>query len=174
MLASARRYLLVLACTTGLVAAGPGPAGAAADWRTGETSWRNPRAHAPKVVGLRFARHEGFDRVVVDISGHRPGYQTLFADKLSYDPSARPVPLKGKYKMYLVLRPAATYSADGTGLYDGPVLERPDFPSLKGIALTGSWEGDTSLGFTSRTRPYRVFTLTDPSRVVVDFRHPAG
>ena len=150
MLASTRRFLLVLACATGLVAAPPGSAGAALEWHTGESSWNNPHARTPKVVGLRFARHAGFDRVVVDISGHRPGYQTLFADKLYYDPSARPVPLKGRFKMYLVLRPAATYSMDGADLYDGPVLERPDFGSLMGIALT------------------------DPSRVVVDFRHPAG
>ncbi|MGZ5417983.1 MAG: hypothetical protein ACXWDI_12450 [Nocardioides sp.] len=67
MLASARRFLLVLACATGLVAATPGPACAAAEWRTGGTSWSNTRAQTRKVVGLRFARHEGFDRVVVDV-----------------------------------------------------------------------------------------------------------
>lgn len=150
------------------------PAAAAVDWRTTETSWSNPRAHRPVVVGLRFARHEGFDRVVVDLRGHRPGYRTLFVDRLFYDPSAEPVPLKGRHQTYLVLRPAVTYSLDGADLYDGPALVRPGLPALRGIALTGSWEGDTSFGFTARTRPYRVFTLTDPTRVVVDFRHPAG
>jgi hypothetical protein len=126
------------------------------------------------VVDLRVARHDGFDRAVVDLRGHRPGYQTFFVDKLFYDPSAQPVPLKGKHKMYLVLRPAGAYANDGDYLYAGPQLVRPGLPALKGIALTGSWEGDMSFGFTSRTRPYRVFTLTDPTRVVIDFKHPAG
>lgn len=174
MLTSLRRVLLAAACTSGLLAGTAATATAGADWRTTETSWTNPQATRPLVVDLRYARHEHFDRVVVDLRGRRPGYRTLFTDQLTYDPSGQPVPLDGRHKTYLTLNPAATYTQAGRDVYDGPGLVRPGLPALRGIALVGSWEGVTSFGFTTRTRPYRVFTLTDPSRVVIDFRHPVG
>ncbi|MGZ6744569.1 MAG: AMIN-like domain-containing (lipo)protein [Nocardioides sp.] len=167
--------LALVAALPGSLVAGPTYAATApAEWRTTETHWANPRVHAAIVTGLRYARHGRFDRVVVDVDGRRPGYRTLFPAQLTYDPSGRAVPLHGRYRTALVLRHAATYAADGTNRYAGPRLVRPDLPGLRGIALTGSFEGVTSFGFTSRTRVYRIFTLTDPSRVVIDFRHPAG
>ncbi len=147
------------------------PAEAAPQWRPDETSWKNPAATRPEVVDLRYARHEHFDRVVIDIHGRRPGYRTIFTSQLSYDGSGKRVPLKGRFKMYVVLRPAYAYTESGEALYRGPRLVRPGLPTLTGIALTGSFEGDTTFGFTSRKRPYRIFTLTRPSRVIVDFRH---
>jgi len=150
------------------------PAAALPDWRSGPIRWGNPGdvRGMPKVVDLRWAAHGGFDRVVVVLRGARPGLLTMRPEELTYDPSGKPVPLKGKHRMYLILRPAATYTNDGTNLYEGRRLVRPGFESLRGIALTSSFEGDTLFGFTSRTAAYRVFTLTSPSRVVVDFRHP--
>jgi hypothetical protein len=154
-------------------AATQGAAGAT-DWRSTETVWTNPRVTRSQVVGLRWAEHRRFDRVVIDLHGRRPGYRTIFTEHLSYDPSGRPVPLKGRYKMYVVLRPAATYTSAGTSVYGGPRLVRPELPALRGLALTGSWEAVTSFGFTTRTRPYRIFSLTSPSRIVIDFRHPSS
>ncbi|MGA9748218.1 MAG: hypothetical protein WBQ50_12250 [Nocardioides sp.] len=150
------------------------PAQALPDFRDVPTRWENPRpaTPTPRVVGLRWARHDHFDRVVVVLRGARPDYRTLFPDRLTYDPSGKPVPLRGRHRTYLVLRPAVTYGTAGESFYVGRRLVRPDLPALRGIALTGSWEGDTSFGFSSRTRHYRVLTLTRPSRVVIDFQHP--
>jgi hypothetical protein len=169
-----RRSAAALVAVTVLLGTAAAPAAALPDWRTGPTRWDNPREvrGMPKVVDLRWAAHDGFDRVVVVLRGARPDVRTLRPDELTYDPSGKPVPLKGRHRMYLVLRPAATYTAAGESVYTGRRLVRPRLDALRGIALTGSWEGDTSFGFTSRTAAYRVFTLTSPSRVVVDFRHP--
>ena len=62
---------------TGLVAAlltvlsvmvlSSGPATALPPWQDTATSWTNPRAHDPRVVGLRYATHPNFDRVVIDV-----------------------------------------------------------------------------------------------------------
>lgn len=172
-----RRSAAVLAgalAATAVLTGSTGAAQAAPGWRSTEKSWTNPQAVRPQVVGIRWAEHAGFDRVVIDLRGRRPGYHTIFTDRLTYDPSGKPVPLTGRHKMYVVLRPAATYTSSGASVYNGPRLVRPDLPALRGIALTGSWEGDTSFGFTTRTRPYRVFSLTSPSRIVLDFRHPIG
>jgi hypothetical protein len=124
----------------------------------------------PKVVNLRYARHASFDRVVIDLSGRRPAYAVRYVDRLTYDPSGKAVPLRGRHKMELTLHPAAGHSG-GTNLYRGPRLRQVDLPTLRGIALTGDWEGVVSFGFTTRTKPYRIFTMTDPSRVVLDWRH---
>ncbi len=169
-----RRTLTHLAAIAAAAALGAGlvpSAQAAPQWRSGETSWQNPRAARPEVIDLRYARHDGFDRVVIDVQGRRPGFRTIFPGQLRYDGSGKKVPLQGRFKMYAVLRPAYAYTSSGDNLYQGPRLVRPGFPSLTGIALIGSFEGNTSFGFTSRERPYRIFTLTRPSRVVVDFRH---
>ena len=57
-------------------------------------------------------------------------------------------------------------------MYDGPRLRQLGLPTLRGFALTGDFEGVVSFGFsTDRRAGYRIFTLTNPSRVVIDFRH---
>lgn len=168
----AARRVLVVAMSVAACAAVAAPAPALPAWRTTPTHWTNPQAVAPKVVDLRYAEHRAFDRVVIDVRGERPGYRTVFTDKLVYDPSGEPIPLKGRHKMYVILKPAYTYAlGTGNNVYKGPKLVRPGFPSLRGIALAGSNEGVTTFGFTSRHKTYRIFTLTDPSRVVVDWKH---
>ena len=169
-----RRTASAVVVAVALTLTTTGPAAALPDWRTGTTHWDNPHdvRSMPRVVDLRWAAHDGFDRAVVVLRGARPDVLTLRPKELVYDPSGKPVPLTGRHKMYLVLRPAATYTDDGANLYEGRRLVRPGFPALRGIALTSSFEGDTLFGFTTRTRAYRVFTLTRPRRVVVDFRHP--
>ena len=168
-----RRRLAALAvAAVALTAVLPaGTAQALPDWRTTPVRHDATRAHRALVTDLRWSRHAGFDRVVVDIRGRRPAYRTTFPKHLVFDPSGKPVPLKGRYNTYLVLRPSATFTLGGKNVYVGPRLARPRLESLRGIALVGSFEGVTTFGFTSRHRAYRVFTLTDPSRVVVDFRH---
>jgi len=43
------------------------------------------------------------------------------------------------------------------------------FPVFRSVVWAGSFEGVTSLGLGVRARlPFRVFTLTNPTRVVVD------
>jgi hypothetical protein len=45
-------------------------------------------------------------------------------------------------------------------------------PSLRGVAFTGDFEGVVSFGLSlSHRAPFRVFTLSAPSRIVIDLRH---
>lgn len=148
-----------------------GPAAAAPPWRTGPTTLASHATGQPKVVGLRWAEHERFDRVVIDLQGRRPGVRARYVERLRYDGSGRPVPLHGRHRLSVVLDPARAHDAAGRNVYTGPRLRQVDLPTLRGIAFTGDFEGVVSFGFTARTRPYRVFTLTDPSRIVVDWRH---
>lgn len=145
---------------------------AATAWRTAPTEQHNPRALQPKVVDLRMARHAHFDRVVVDVAGRRPGLAVSYTKRLMYDGSGRPVPLRGTAKMSLTLQPAAAHDRHGDSLYTGPRLRQVSLPTLRGVALTGDAEGAVTFGFTTSSRaPYRVFTLTNPSRIVIDWQH---
>lgn len=172
MLHKTRLGLAAAVVSLGLVA-NTTPATALPDWRTTPTSYENPRARTPKVIGLRYATHENFDRVVIDIRGRRPGYRISYTKRLAYDGSGKTVPLKGRKKMSLTLTPAYAHRMqDGSGVYEGPRLEQVDFPTLRGVAFTGDFEGQVSFGFsTDRRAPYRIFTLTEPNRIVVDWKH---
>ena len=83
------------------------------------------------------------------------------------------MPLKGRKKLLLVLQPARAHRFNGSNVYAGPKLKQFDLPMLRGVAFTGDFEGQVSFGFTARKKlGYRVFTLINPSRVVIDLKHP--
>lgn len=165
-----RRILVVL--TTSLLvavtAAAPAPA---VEWRTTGTSWENPDAKHPLVVGLRYAQHENFDRVVIDIDNRLPSYKIRYVRDFTYDGSGADVPIRGGLTIRFF--PAYAHGAGGKSVYDGPKLTRPGFETLKGIALLGDYEGYVSFAFGLEgfRAPYRVMRLHNPQRIVIDFKH---
>ena len=167
---------------TGLVAAlltvlsvtflSPGPATALPPWQDTATSWTNPRAQDPRVVGLRYATHPNFDRVVIDIRGAIPSGRAHYARRFFYDGSGERVPIGGASGLALTLSPARAHSHSGDDIYTGPEIARPRFDTLKALALTGDFEGQVSFGFALNHRAdYRIFFLHNPQRIVIDFRH---
>jgi hypothetical protein len=165
-----RRILVVLATSllVTTIATAPAPA---AEWRTSGTSWENPDAKRPLVVGLRFATHENFDRVVIDINRRSPGYRIGYNARHYYEGSGDRVPIRGG--LWISLSPAYAHNKDGDSVYGGPRLVRPGFEALKGIAFTGDFEGQVTFAFglEPRRSPYRVMRLHDPERIVIDFKH---
>jgi len=149
------------------------PAGALPAYTTAPTSATNPRLTGqPVVTGLRVSEHRRFDRVVIDVDGRRPGYEVRYVDQLTYDGSGDKVPLKGRKKLVVTLVPARAHGPHGGNLYTGPRLQQYGLPMLRGVAFLGDFEGVVSFGLTARARNgYRVFTLTDPSRIVIDLKH---
>lgn len=169
MLRLTRLGLAAAAVSLGLVAAS-NPAVALPEWRTTDTVQRS--RHIVRVLDLRYAEHPRFDRVVIDLRGIRPGYRIGYTDRLYQDGSGSPVRLPGRRKMSLVLNPAYAHTDSGAPLYDGPRRVAVDMPTLRGIAFTGDYEGYVSFGFgTDRRAPYRIFTLSDPRRLVIDWKH---
>ncbi|HEU4811356.1 MAG TPA: hypothetical protein VFT00_04385 [Nocardioides sp.] len=156
--------------STALVPAAPAVALPA--WEDHATSWTNPDARAPKVVNLRYATHQNFDRVVIDIDGRIPGGRAFYGRNFHYDGSGEPVPIKGRAGISVVLHPAYAHNNAGHSVYDGPDIARPRFDTLKALAFTGDFEGYVSFAFALTHRAeYRVFRLHDPQRLVIDFRH---
>jgi hypothetical protein len=126
----------------------------------------------PKVIDLRVGEHPHFDRVVIDLRGKIPGYNVRFVRRLAYDPSGNPVPLQGRRFIAVTLTPANAHDRSGQNLYVGPTLQQLQMPSLRGVAFTGDFEAVVSFGLAlSHRAPFRVFTLSSPSRIVIDLRH---
>jgi hypothetical protein len=149
------------------------PAGALPAYTKSPTTYTNPKVTGqPKIVNLRVSGHARFDRIVIDVEGRRPSYRIRYVDQLSYDGSGNPVPLKGKRKLAIFLEPARAHNDNGDNVYVGPRLKQYQLPMLRGVAFTGDFEGVVSFGFTARRKDgYRTFTLTNPSRVVIDLKH---
>lgn len=146
------------------------PAVALPDWRT--TSSGQNSKHVVRVLNLRHATHPGFDRVVVDLRGVRPGFRVAYTKRLTYDGSGLPVRLASRRKMSLVLNPAYARTDSGANLYQGPRKIYVGYPTLKAIAFTGDYEAYVSFGFgTNRKAPYRAFVLSKPKRLVIDWKH---
>jgi hypothetical protein len=126
----------------------------------------------PKVVDLRVGEHQSFDRVVIDLDGKVPGYDVQYVRQLAYDGSGRDVPLKGRKFIAVALTPAKAHGRHGHSVYSGPKLQQYDFPALRGVALTGDFEGYVSFGLALRRRAeFRVLVLHAPNRIAIDLRH---
>ncbi|MGW6393484.1 AMIN-like domain-containing (lipo)protein [Streptomyces sp. NPDC055103] len=128
-----------------------------------------------QVVNARWGGHTGFDRIVIDIRGAVPPVTVRQTTALHYDGSGQKVPLDGRYFLEISLSPAAAHDDSGGNVYQGPRLLKVYLPALKGLALTGDFEGVVTIGAAFDTKPaFKTFTLHSPERLVVDVAHPVG
>ncbi|WP_328788632.1 MULTISPECIES: AMIN-like domain-containing (lipo)protein [unclassified Streptomyces] len=131
-----------------------------------------PQAQTPLVVNARWAGHPTYDRIVIDLQGYGPAVTVTPVPHLVYDGSGKPVPLPGTYFLEIRLHPAAAHDDAGQSVYHGPKLQKINLSKLKGIALTGDYEGYVTFGAAFDTLPYyRAFPLHSPERFVVDIAH---
>jgi hypothetical protein len=135
------------------------------------------------VDDVRAGQHDCFDRLVVDIYG-TPSYGTWqagYVDQVFADASGAPVSLRGDAFLQITLR-APDYTANGTLTYapadDRELAAVSGFRTFRQVALTGSFEGVTTIALGVRARlPYRVFALAgipgtaNGTRVVLDVAH---
>ena len=143
-----------------------------------------PRAHAaaaqPPVstlVAIRAAYHPEakprYDRVVFEFSGPvpqidpHPGY----VKQLTGDASGLPLPIKGKAIFAITMRPAQAHNEQGQATAATRIYGQ--LRNVQQIKSAGDFEAVLSYGIGLRHKSqFRVFTLTHPSRVVVDFLNP--
>ncbi|MER5311625.1 hypothetical protein ABT034_27975 [Streptomyces sp. NPDC002773] len=127
------------------------------------------------VVNARWGGHATFDRLVIDVRGAVPPVTVRQVAALYQDGSGQKVPLAGKYFLEIRLSPAAAHDGNGKSVYQGPRLLKIHLPALKGVALTGDFEGVVTIGAAFDTKPaYKTFRLHGPERFVVDIAHPVG
>ena len=120
-----------------------------------------------QLVDVRVGDHDGFDRVVLELSGAAtPGWGVAWGDEAVAEGSGDVVPLEGDHVL--------TISASGTAMPEPGSFEVPARLGPAGavaeVQVNGWFEGYTQVfaGVEGDERPFRVFTLTDPPRLVVD------
>lgn len=125
------------------------------------------------LVGVRTARHDGYDRVVFDLGGTgKPGWRVQYTDEPASDGSGEPVALKGTVFLQVLLRGLGMPYDTGVEPFGDHSTRVPGTGTraVTEIAPGGVFEGDqlAFIGLTGTRRPFRVFTLTKPTRLVVD------
>jgi hypothetical protein len=124
------------------------------------------------LTALRTGQHPGYDRVVLQWRGAVPGHTVRWVTRVVADPSGRTVAMRGSAYLQIRTEPAVAHTSSGARSYPGPTHFAVNDPQLRDVAVTGDVEGVVSvaLGLRSRTKVH-VFTLSNPSRLVVDVAH---
>jgi hypothetical protein len=157
--------------TLGLTATPAGADLGAPTSTSAQTVTRTPKP-MPRLVDIRTGRHDAFDRVVLDLHGKAPGYTVRYVKAVREDASGRVVELRGKAQLVVRLAPARAHRADGSATYTGPTRIATSYPELREVAFAGDFEGVVTIGLGVRARHgFRVLTLHDPSRIVIDIAH---
>jgi hypothetical protein len=132
------------------------------------TGWGSlPKTNATSSLGhitaVRAGRNECFDRLVFDVNGTAPGYSVRYVNTVFAEGTGNPLPVTGGAKLEIVVRSLS----DTTRM---PSVA--GFQTFRSVVYGGSFEGQTTVGLGVRARlPFQVFTLNNPSRVVVDVAH---
>ncbi len=118
------------------------------------------------LTAIRAAHHPGFDRLVFEFTGRLPADRgARYVSTVLADPSGKVVPVSGS--AFLLVH----FSAAGVGKF----LKQRSFnlPGLLQLVQAGNFEAVVSYGVgVARKEPIHLFTLTSPSRIVIDIPTP--
>jgi hypothetical protein len=117
--------------------------------------------------------HDGYDRVVLTLGGAgSPGWRAEYVDTPVDDPSDQVLQIDGSAYLRLVIDGTGYPQDTGVAQWAGSPLRPGGSNQVQEVALRGVFEGQT-LAFVGldHAAPFRVFTLTDPTRLVVDVWH---
>lgn len=128
------------------------------------------RGDAAELSNVAVACHDTFDRFVIRAQLATPGYNVRYVPRIVADPSGRPVWLLGAKRIRVAFNLAAGHDSHGTNLLASTLT--PQCPNLLQVKKAGDFEGVVSFGFgLRRMTGFRVFRLTNPTRVVIDVAH---
>ncbi|MBV9801532.1 MAG: hypothetical protein JO130_00015 [Solirubrobacterales bacterium] len=130
----------------------------------------SPRGDAALLYDATVGCHPTFDRFVIRARYSVPGYDVRYVGRIVAAPSGRPVSLLGTKRIRVAFNLAGGHNNVGTNLLAG--ILTPRCPNLVQVKETGDYEGTVSFGLgVRRMSGFRVFELTNPTRVVIDVAH---
>lgn len=148
------------------------PAGLRPPTSTKEIEVARTPAAAPTVTGARFARHQGLDRVVIDLKGDVPGYTLRWVPELVQDGSGDPIDVKGGAYLQLTMTPASAHTEAGAPTWTGGPIFQARLGNVQSVVKTGDFEGVVGIGIVlDRRAPFRVLEQKTPNRLVIDIAH---
>jgi len=126
-------------------------------------------AGSANVTAVRAAQQNGYDRFVLQFDSIVPTYTVKRQAKPVFVQGAigQPVTLAGSAGVLITL-----HSAAEAGTYSGPTdMVESGFPILEEARVTQDFEGTVQWGLgLASPACMRVFLLTDPARLVIDFQ----
>ena len=124
----------------------------------------------PLLKKIRGASHVGYDRVVFEFEGPVPSnYDVSFVPEITGDPSGLPVPVIGQALLGVTFSHANGHDEDGNVFTDE--ITTLGLRNVIQVVRSGDFEAVLSFGIgLARQTKFSVFTLTNPSRVVIDIR----
>jgi hypothetical protein len=130
----------------------------------------SPSGDAAELSNAAAGCHATFDRFVIRARFATPGYDVRYVPRIVADPSGRPVSLLGAKRIRARFNLAAGHDNRGTNLLAGTLT--PRCPNLLQVKKAGDFEGTVSFGLgLKHMTGFRVFRLTNPTRVVIDIAH---
>lgn len=145
-------------------------------WTTGPVARRHEQSENPHLKVVRVAKQKGFDRVVFEFTGPMPNYSIRYLKGRFFEDEggSHRIRIAGKSFMQITFNqiPMDEIQAGfSTGKNFSPE-GRLKLPALQEVQEKTLFEGfyDFLLGIRSR-RAFRVTELSNPARVVIDFKH---
>ncbi len=139
------------------------------------TAVSTPESSPPALLAdVQLGSHDGFERIVFRFGRFdtTPGHSVAHAaGPFTQDGSGEAVAVAGNGHIAVRLT-AAAHNEQGHATYTGP-QRIPGRGSVTEVVMLGDFEGVVGwvIGTTSE-RPFRVFTLADPARLVIDVASP--
>jgi hypothetical protein len=150
---------------------GPFPANTEPD-----TGYPSPPDARVTVTAVRIGRHDGFDRVVFEAGGTgTPGWDVRYVDAANSQGSGADIPVEGGAILQVTLTGVGLPADTGVEEYSGPDrLTSGAAKDVTEVVWDGSFEGQSVafVGVGQKT-PFRVYSLKDPARIVLDVADPS-
>jgi len=156
------RFALIIALAVALVAA-PTAASASRTVASPTTT--------PQLVAVRAASHVGYDRVVWEFTGGLPAHRTArYVHQLVGDGSGLPIRIAGAAILQVTMFEANAHDLS-TSTPTAPDRLVVGLPNVIEVVQSGDFEAHVTYGIgLAKRQTYRMFTLSSPSRVVLDVR----
>ncbi|MFD5831803.1 hypothetical protein [Lentzea sp. NPDC060358] len=128
----------------------------------------------PTLSNIRTGQHNGFSRVVLDLSGLPAEHRVSEVGGVSHCASGTPITVAGggvQEILSVTVIGAAAHDDDGNPTYPGSRnFATPGLSTIRGVALTCDFEATlgVAVGYGNPASWHRVFTLTNPDRLVID------
>lgn len=127
-----------------------------------------------EATNLRFGRHDGYDRLVLDLGGSgEPSWRVEYVEEARGQGSGELVVLDGDAVLRMDVQGVRYPGEDGAADYVGPdVIAPPPGGAVREVVVGSVFEGTMEIfvGVTAMT-PFRAYLLDGPPRLVLDIQH---
>ena len=134
----------------------------------------DPVGNGLTVTDVEVGRHPGYDRVVFTLDGEgAPGWRVEYTDTPIRQGSGDPFTPAGDAFLSVLISGVGYPFDTGVEEYSGPTsIPGGSAEVVREVQVQGVYEGqyDGAVGLAGE-RPFRVFRLEDPPRVVIDVVH---